>query len=86
MSAREDLSHILSALEGQAVRVSFVDGEIYDLEIKSTAVANLTSDPFSSTLCAWQIRLAGCSVSRPGASPTAAASVWLSMVARPGWN
>ena len=32
MSAREDLSHILSALEGQAVRVSFVGGEMYDLE------------------------------------------------------
>jgi len=37
MSAREDLSHILSALEGQAVRVSFVGGEMYDLEIKSTS-------------------------------------------------
>jgi len=36
MSAREELRNILSALEGEAVRVSLVDGEMYDLEIKST--------------------------------------------------
>ena len=37
MSAREHLGKILSELEGQAVRVSMVDGEMYDLEIKSAA-------------------------------------------------
>ena len=37
MSAREDLRDLLPGLEGQAVRVSTVDGEMYDLEIKSTA-------------------------------------------------
>jgi len=37
MSAREDLSNIIAALEGEGVRVSFADGEIYDLEIKSTS-------------------------------------------------
>ena len=39
MAAREDLRNILSSLEGEAVRVSFLDGEMYDLEIKSTARA-----------------------------------------------
>ena len=38
-AAREDLRNILSSLEGEAVRVSFLDGEMYDLEIKSTARA-----------------------------------------------
>jgi hypothetical protein len=37
MSAREDLSNIIAALEGEGVRVSFVDGEMYDLEIRSTS-------------------------------------------------
>ena len=40
MSAREDLRRILSELEGQAVRVSLVGGEMYDLEIKSAAHAH----------------------------------------------
>ena len=54
MSAREDLSHLLSELEGQAVRVSFVDGEMYDLEIKS---ASRTRDngTFDTTVI-WAIR------------------------------
>ena len=39
MAAPEDLRNILSSLEGEAVRVSFLDGEMYDLEIKSTARA-----------------------------------------------
>jgi hypothetical protein len=37
MSLREELSEILARLEGEAVRVSFVDGDIYDVEIKSTS-------------------------------------------------
>jgi len=37
MSQREELSEILARLEGEAVRVSFVDGGIYDVEIKSAA-------------------------------------------------
>jgi hypothetical protein len=40
MAAREDLRVILSELEGEAVRVSFLDGEMYDLEIKSTVRAH----------------------------------------------
>ena len=39
MSQREELSEILARLEGEAVRVSFVDGGIYDVEIKSAARA-----------------------------------------------
>lgn len=39
MAAREDLRRILTELEGQAVRVSLIDGEMYDLEIKSAAAA-----------------------------------------------
>ncbi len=39
MPAREELSEILARLEGEAVRVSFVDGDIYDVEIKSAAKA-----------------------------------------------
>ena len=53
MPAREDLSHILSALEGQAVRVSFVDGEMYDLEIKSTSRAG--DDGTFDTTVIWAI-------------------------------
>ena len=53
MSAREDLSHILSALEGQAVRVSFVGGEMYDLEIKSTSQAR--EDGTFDTTVIWAI-------------------------------
>jgi hypothetical protein len=37
MSVREELSEILARLEGEAVRVSFVDGDIYDVQIKSAA-------------------------------------------------
>src|SRR5258708_4805878 len=43
---------------------------------------DLTKPRFSRTLFSWQIRLVISSVSRLGANPTAAASVWLWMVAR----
>ncbi|HKS37441.1 MAG TPA: hypothetical protein VJW76_09645 [Verrucomicrobiae bacterium] len=39
MSASDELSEILARLEGEAVRVSFVDGDIYDVEIKSASAA-----------------------------------------------
>jgi hypothetical protein len=38
-SERDELSKILARLEGEAVRVSFVDGDIYDVEIKSARAA-----------------------------------------------
>ncbi len=53
MSAREDLRDILPGLEGQAVRVSMVDGEMYDLEIKSTA--NVRDDGTFDTTVIWAI-------------------------------
>ena len=39
MSASDELSEILARLEGEAVRVSFVDGDVYDVEIKSVGTA-----------------------------------------------
>lgn len=39
MSASDELSEILARLEGEAVRVSFVDGDIYDVKIKSARAA-----------------------------------------------
>jgi len=53
MSARENLGKILSELEGQAVRVSMVDGEMYDLEIKSAARAD--DDGTFDTTIIWAI-------------------------------
>src|SRR6266542_5655482 len=53
MSARENLGAILSELEGQAVRVSMVDGEMYDLEIKSAARAH--DDGTFDTTVIWAI-------------------------------
>ena len=53
MSARENLRVILSDLEGQAVRVSMVDGEMYDLEIKSAAHAHV--DGTFDTTVIWAI-------------------------------
>jgi hypothetical protein len=53
MSAREDLSNIISALAGEAVRVSFVDGEMYDLEIRSPS-RDRESGTFDTTVI-WAI-------------------------------
>lgn len=53
MSAREDLRHILPQLEGQAVRISLIDGEMYDLEIKSAARAQ--ADGTFDTTIIWAI-------------------------------
>ena len=53
MSARENLGKILSELEGQAVRVSMVDGEMYDLEVKSAARAD--DDGTFDTTIIWAI-------------------------------
>jgi hypothetical protein len=54
VSAREELSKVLSELEGEAVRVSLQGGGLYDLEI--TAASEARNDGSFDTTVIWAIK------------------------------
>jgi hypothetical protein len=54
VSAREELSKVLSELKGEAVRVSLEGGELYDLEITSSSEAR--TDGTCDTTVIWAIK------------------------------
>ena len=66
MSARDELSKVLSELKGEAVRVSLEGGELYDLEL-SLSSATSKEGTFDTTVI-WAIK-----TSQPDAIETGAA-------------